>query len=270
MAERVILFVVDGLRPDGLLQARAPVMQGLMERGAYSLQAQSVMPSITLPCHMSMFHGVPPEVHGVTTNAWQPAPGGPLPGLFEVVRQARRHPAAFYTWDPLRDLSRPGALAYACLVDIYWPWTENSDLVIARRAAEYLLQARPDFTFVYLGLVDEIAHRHGWMSAEYLDAVAVADEAIGHVLEQVAGAGLLEGTACLLVSDHGGHEHRHGEDVPEDMTIPWALAGPGIRRGCRLEGPVRIIDTAPTIARLLDLPIPAAWQGRPILEAWEV
>jgi len=269
MVERVILFVVDGLRPDGMLKARAPVMQGLMERGAYSLEAQSVMPSITLPCHVSMFHGVPPEVHGVTTNEWEPAPDGPIPGLFEVVRQGKRHPASFYTWEPLRDLWRPGAVAHACLVDIYWPADQNSDLAIARLAAEYIPQARPDLTFVYLGLVDEVAHRHGWMSAEYLQAVAVADEAIGHVLEKVAQAGLLETTACLVTSDHGGHAHKHGEDIAEDMTIPWLLTGPQIRRGYQLEGPVRIIDTAPTIAHLLDLPIPVVWQGRAITEAWE-
>jgi len=269
MVERVILFVVDGLRPDGLLQAQAPAMHGLLKRGAYTLEAQSVMPSITLPCHVSMFHGVTPEVHGVTTNMWEPAPDGPIPGLFEVVRQAKRRPASFYTWEPLRDLSRPGAVAYSCMTDIYWPGEENSDLAIARLAADYIVQSRPDFTFVYLGLTDEVAHRYGWMSAEYLQAIAVADEGIGHVLERLAGAGLLEETACLVTSDHGGHDHRHGEDIPEDMTIPWVLAGPGIRPGCKLEGPVRIFDTAPTIARLLDLPIPAVWQGRAVSEAWE-
>ena len=129
--------------------------------------------------------------------------------------------------------------------------------------------ARPDFTFVYLGLVDELAHRHGWMSEEYFEAMEGADAAVGHVLNRLEEAGLSEKTACLLLSDHGGHEHSHGSDQPEDMTIPWILAGPGIRRGCRLEKPVRIYDTAPTIARLLKLEPPEAWQGQAITEAWE-
>src|SRR6266498_13043 len=106
--DRVILFVVDGMRPEGVLQARTPAMHTLMERGAASLSAQTVLPSITLPTHMSMFHGVPPEVHGVFSNTYQPMPDGQFPGIIEVVRQAKRRPAAFYTWDPLRDLSRPG------------------------------------------------------------------------------------------------------------------------------------------------------------------
>ncbi|MBX3015179.1 MAG: alkaline phosphatase family protein, partial [Caldilineaceae bacterium] len=51
------LFVmIDGLRPDALARCDCPTLTGLMERGAFSLQARSVMPSVTLPCHMSIFH----------------------------------------------------------------------------------------------------------------------------------------------------------------------------------------------------------------------
>jgi predicted AlkP superfamily pyrophosphatase or phosphodiesterase len=269
LAERVILFVVDGMRPDALLMANAPVMRKLIETGASALDAQSVMPAITLPCHVSMFHGLPPEVHGVTTNAWEPFPGGPVPGIIEVVRDARKHPAAFYTWEQLRDLSRPGSLAYSHFLDIYYPSGENVDLAIARRAADYLVNVRPDFTFLYLGLTDEIGHRYGWMSPEYLEAIAVADEAMAHVFTRLEEAGLAENTTCLLTADHGGHGHGHGEECPEDLTIPFILSGAGIRRGLKLSTPVRIYDTAPTIAALLGLSIPQQWQGRAITEAWE-
>jgi predicted AlkP superfamily pyrophosphatase or phosphodiesterase len=268
-AERVILFVVDGMRPDGMLQAQAPVMQAMMRGGAYSLSAQTVMPSVTLPTHMSMFHGLLPEAHGTTTNQWEPMPDGPVPGIVDLVRMAKRHAAAFYTWEPLRDLSRPGSLAYSCLKDIYWPFDEDSDLTIARLAADYLVRERPDFVFIYLGWTDEIGHRHGWMSSEYLHAIAGADAAIGHVLERLEGAGLASGAAYLLLSDHGGHDRAHGTDCAEDMTIPWVLQAPGIRRGYEVKGKIRIYDTAPTIARLLGLECPEIWQGQPVSEAWE-
>jgi predicted AlkP superfamily pyrophosphatase or phosphodiesterase len=269
LAERVILFVVDGMRPDGMLKANAPVMQRMVETGASALAAQSVMPAITLPCHVSMFHGVPPEVHGVTTNAWEPFPHGPVPGIIEVVRDARKKPAAFYTWEQLRDLSRPGSLAYSHFLDIYSPSSENIDLSIARLAADYLVSARPDFTFIYLGLTDEVGHRHGWMSAEYLEAIAIADEAMAQVFARLEAAGMVEGTVSLLLADHGGHGHGHGEECAEDLTIPWVIRGPGIRRGLKLSTAVRIFDTAPTVAALLGLPCPQEWQGRAVVEAWE-
>lgn len=269
MAKRVILYVVDGMRPDGMLMAQAPHLQQMREYGAFTLSAQTVMPSITLPTHMSMFHGVTPEVHGVMGNLWQPMPGEPIPGIIELVRQAQRKAAAFYTWDELRDLSRPGSLAYSAFINIYGPQGETSDGEIARLAADYFVSQRPDFMFVYSGMVDEIGHHYGWLSPQYLDAVAQADAAIGSVVERLEAAGLMADTAMLVTADHGGHAQAHGSDLPDDMTVPWLLAGPGVRRGYEIRGPVRIIDTAPTIAWLLGLPCPDAWQGRPITEALE-
>ena len=64
----VILIMIDGTRPDALDTARCPTLRGLMQRGASTMQAHSVMPSITLPCHMSIFHSVPPTRHGITAR----------------------------------------------------------------------------------------------------------------------------------------------------------------------------------------------------------
>jgi hypothetical protein len=91
IANHVVLFVVDGLRPDGLQEADTPHIDGLIAGGAATWQAQSVTPSITLPCHASLFLAVPPARHGVVTNVWMP-PQPPVPGLIEVVHQAG-HPA---------------------------------------------------------------------------------------------------------------------------------------------------------------------------------
>lgn len=271
MKTRVILFVIDGLRADALEQAETPTLHALMQRGAYTLAAQTVMPSITLPTHTSMMHGVPPEVHGITSNTWQALPvdarGVPLPGIFDLLHQNHLRTAAFTTWEELRDLWRPGAVDEAAFVNIYGPRGSQSDTLIAQLAADHIAREQPDFTFVYLGLTDEIGHHFGWLSAEYCAAVQVADAAIAHVLDVLAEKGLLADTTCLVTADHGGHRHDHGDNIPEDMTIPWIMAGPGIRSGVLLAEPVRIYDTAPTIAHLLGVPLPTAWQGRVIAEA---
>jgi predicted AlkP superfamily pyrophosphatase or phosphodiesterase len=266
-AERVVLIVVDGMRPEGMLQAGTTGMRRLGKMGASSLSAQTIMPSVTLPTHMSMFHGVLPEVHGVTSNEWKPMPDGAVPGIIDLVRREKRKAAAFYTWEQLRDLSRPGSLVYSSFVNIYGPDGADSDRAISRLAADYLVREQPDFTFIYLGLTDEVGHRYGWLSKEYLQAIAGADEATAHVLRTLESAGLLASTAVLLTADHGGHERAHGTEMPEDMTLPWVLAGTGVKQGYSITTPVRIYDTAPTIAYLLGLPIPSTWQGQPILDA---
>ncbi len=108
----VIFVMIDGLRPDAIALADCTTLQALRNRSAWSFAAQSVMPSISLPCHMSIFHSVPPARHGITTNDYRPM-ARPLPGLVEVARQHDKHCAFIYNWEPLRDLSRPEMLEFA-------------------------------------------------------------------------------------------------------------------------------------------------------------
>jgi arylsulfatase A-like enzyme len=68
-------------------------------------------------------------------------------------------------------------------------------------------------------------------------------------------------TAALVLSDHGGHETRHGEDCDEDMLIPFIASGPGIPNGKTLDGQVSIVDVAPTVVQLLGLETPKEWRG---------
>ena len=63
-----VLLLVDGLRPDVLTGCGNPLAQQLIQQSYATLQARTVMPSVTLPCHMSLFHSVVPERHGVLTN----------------------------------------------------------------------------------------------------------------------------------------------------------------------------------------------------------
>jgi len=92
---QMVLFVVDGMRPDGMQQARTPAMDRIMQQGSYSLNAQTTFPTVTLPCHTSLFHSVPPERHGILTNTWVPQVR-PVPGLFDVLHQAGKVAASFY------------------------------------------------------------------------------------------------------------------------------------------------------------------------------
>ena len=68
--EKVILISIDGMRPDGFLACGNPYIEELQRISAHTLDAVTVMPSLTLPCHMSLFHGVTPRRHGVTTNTF--------------------------------------------------------------------------------------------------------------------------------------------------------------------------------------------------------
>ena len=120
MKEKVILICIDGMRPDGFLACGNPFIHKMMELGSYCLESQSVFPSSTLPCHMSMFHSVPPERHGILSNTYVPMVR-PVSGLFEQIKAAGGKSTMYYGWEPLRDVSRPGSLISAEYVNAYVP-----------------------------------------------------------------------------------------------------------------------------------------------------
>lgn len=257
----VVLIVVDGLRPDALTAGKHPSFDALRASGAVALAATSVLPSISLPCHVSMFHSVAPNDHGITTNVWQPL-RREIPSVIDLAAAARLRVAAFYNWEPLRDLSRPGSLAFAYFRDNLRD--VSGDQIIAEQAARVIANEQPDFAFVYLGTLDIAGHDHGWMSNAYFEQLRRVDYALGVLLNALPAH-----FAIILQSDHGGHDHGHGTDAPEDLTIPWIARGQNIRRGYALRAPVSLLDTAPTLARLLGLAPHAEWQGRVIEEIFE-
>lgn len=254
----VVFTLIDGLRPDAIDAAECPNLKALRSRSAFSLKASSVMPSITLPCHMSIFHSVPPARHGVITNDWMPM-ARPIPGLVEQARVAGLRNAFFHNWEPLRNLSLPGNLVFSYFRDS--AKLVESDQVTAAEAARYLSTDQPDFMFVYFGTVDEAGHDYGWMSPEYLAQLERVDQALGILLDALPADATI-----LLQSDHGGHDRTHGTEAPEDMTIPWLVAGPGIRSNYQIQASVTLLDTAPTLARLLKVQPHPAWEGRCIAE----
>jgi len=259
----LLLCLIDGMRPDGLQAARTPVIDSLVASGVSTMEAGTVMPSITLPCITSLFLSAPPSQHGVTTNTWSAQGAGP--GLVEVLAQAGLTSAFFYNWEPLRDLSRPGALQASVFIKGDSAPEDYADAKLTEEAARYLQAARRarrpfDFAFVYLGNTDAVGHRHGWMSGPYLAAIENADACIGTLLEAVDGEARI-----IVTSDHGGHATAHGSDAYEDMTIPIVLAGhKTFQAGRRLTKPASILDIAPTVARWLGVAPDPAWLGEPI------
>ena len=255
-----VLLIVDGLRPDALALARTPGFDALRARGAATGRASSLMPTVTLPVHTSIFHSVPATRHGITTNVWTPM-ARPLPGLADVAHAAGLSCAFLYNWEPLRDLCRPGHL------DITY-FRRNSeftdgDQVIADETARYLTGDRPDFMFVYFGGLDNAAHRFGFMSDGYLEHLERVDAALKTLLDA-----LPDDATLLLTSDHGDHDRDHGTDAPEDMLVPWMIAGPGIRRGHEIEADVCLLDVAPTLARVMGITPHADWEGVCVEEVW--
>ncbi len=260
MRSRVLLILVDGLRPEALSLASCPAMESLVGRGASTLSARSVMPTMTLPCHLSLSLSVPPERHGVLENLWQP-PLVSHPGLFEVVRHGGLRASMLFNWAALRAIASADSLYFSWFLDCLGH--EDGDDRVTDAAVRHIRADEPDFAFVYLGTADIAGHDHRFLSDRYLRQVERVDRCVERLVEAHPEEGHV-----LLHSDHGGHDWTHGTDEPEDMTIPWILTGPEVRPGHHLSTPVTLLDTAPTVAHLLNVPAPPEWEGTIVQEAF--
>ena len=255
--EKVILISIDGMRPDGFLTCGNPYAEELQRISAHSLSARTVFPPVTLPCHMSLFHSVPARRHGILSNTYVPL-SRPLPGLFEVLKNHDLRSAMYYGWEPLRDVSRPESLMWADY--IHSDSAPDTDVQLTDRCLARIRSDKPEFVFLYLVQTDHFGHDVGWMTPEYLHAIHVALDCAKRVIEEFG-----DEYSIIITADHGGHDRDHGEDVPEDMTIPQFYIGKRFTPGKVLEN-ASILDTAPTIADLMGLRRPREWEGRSLAE----
>lgn len=260
MDNKVVWISVDAVRPDAVEACAHPFYKKLMEKSAYTLNGSSMNPSITLPCHTSMFYSVPPQRHGITINQWMP-PARPLPSVMDLAHQAGAKTAMCYTWDFLREMAAPGSIdhTYHFAKLRTFEGEMYSDRMVTQAACEFLKHHDIDLMFVYISATDWCGHKYGWMSKEYMKAL----ENAAQCLETIQNA-LDERYNLFVVTDHGGHQKTHGTLMEEDMRIPLFFQGncfpPGI-----LPSGISLLDIAPTIAACLGFAPNDEWEGKSLL-----
>jgi predicted AlkP superfamily pyrophosphatase or phosphodiesterase len=260
VARRVLILSLDGLRADAVALSPMPNLMALMQAGAYTLNAQTIQPSATLPAHTSMLTGLCPAKHGVDWNDYLPERGyAKGPSLFDLAHAAGLETVMVVGKQKLVQVTDPAS------VDSF-TYINDRDVVITQK----ILDNFPDnfgVLFIHFPTPDAMGHVYGWPSREYWDVLRQADKALASLLKALDDKGLRSETLIIVTADHGGHGMGHGTDLPVDMTIPWVVSGPGVKPG-ELTVPVNTTDTAATAAWALGLSIPPNWDGIPVYEAF--
>ena len=237
----------------------------LIQTGAYTFGAQTIMPSTTLPSHASMLAGTCPAKHLARWDQYVPQNGYAIgTDIFDLAHAAGLRTVMVVGKEKLRQVTEPASTDYFAFVDktdkIEDPFTIDQ-LAIQQMMKGFGLM------FVHFPSGDLAGHEDGWMSRQQLRAYANDDESFGYLLETLKNLGLYQSTLIIVTADHGGHDTTHGTDMPEDMTIPWIVSGYGIQP-MQLTTRVHTTDTAATAAFALGLPIPPEWDGIPVYEAF--
>ena len=266
-SDHVVIISIDGLRPDAIGKFGARTLQRLMREGSYSLTAQTILPSKTLPSHTSMLTGVDADEHGITWNSDETDEHGHVnvPTVFGLAKAAGYETAAFFSKTKFHHLEAPGTIDYvkspgSGFLQGKYSWRQTVGYV-----EDYLESEReaPHLMFVHIGETDYAGHMYGWMSRVYHQAVLEADRAVAEIIDE-ANDRFGGGNYTLIVTaDHGGHGRDHGSSDPRDTTIPWIVWGKGVTPGTALPA-IRTMDTAATALWILGVDTPANWIGTPV------
>ena len=268
-AKRVIIFTFDGIRVDGLAQAKTPNIDSLIAAGSASFATRDVMPSITLPNYTSHLCGAGPEVHGVTDNKWtvgnhilsaiETDADGYFPSVFKVLKDA--DPAIktgyYWNWGPLINGMNPRYM------DDKLEAGDEEYSRLCDRAMQFIGENRSDrmFVFLYNLHTDHIGHSYAWMSPEYIQSIEEGDAQVGRVIDFLKKEKLFKDSHLMFITDHGGINYGHGGLLPVEMTVPWIISGPGIKKGFTIEEPNNTVNTAATVLRLFGIEQPLSWTG---------
>jgi arylsulfatase A-like enzyme len=260
---RVIVLVLDGLRPDALDAFSLPHLQRLRHRAAATLSATTVAPSVTWAAMTSLLTGVHPAVHGIVRDQPHiPRPRAILTPLAQVIADAGLATSAFMADVPF--VYRGLATRIARRLGF------GAARFAGRNAAEIVFIARQTLQAQRHGLIllhwpdaDRAGHEHGWMSPEYGIAARGLDAATG-LLSAVTQVERDPHSLLLICADHGGGGDKandHASAHPLDRTVPVLAIGGRVCAG-EIEGAVNLLDLPPTVLWALGLPIPGSYTGQ--------
>lgn len=265
---RVIVVVLDGLRPDAITRFALPHLGALLDTTAHTLAGRTVEPSTTASALTSLFTGVAPSVHGIRNeHGFLPSLGKRLT-LLPKVLAAHRLPMRGY----MRSLPfgfRAIGSTIAARLGVRARFAGNDAAGILEAARHDLSTTSRGVLYLHWPDADLAGHAHGWMSSGYARATERIDQAVGHL---VGETGVLDDptSAIVFLADHGGGGavvNDHDSTHPHDLTIPIIIGGGRVVPG-RLPSGSSPLDVCATIPWVLGVTPPASWHGRPLREAF--
>ncbi|XAL98328.1 alkaline phosphatase family protein [Phycisphaeraceae bacterium D3-23] len=199
----VLVFMIDGLRPDAMEAASTPFIDALIANGTYSSNATTSDLTFSGPGQTDVLTGVHRDIHGAATNSTSDNPAEADP-QFHIYSGSNMHntpdflaiansadPAlqtARFTgaWNPAHTTRSPGGSEYTFV---------GSDAGAAANAAAYYGSNANDAQvgYVYLAEPDYAGHANGFHPGitGYTNEISATDARIGSVITAIQGRAIL-------------------------------------------------------------------------------
>ncbi len=234
-AKHLILFSIDGLRPEFYLDETwpAPTLQQMAREGTHAQGVYGIFPSVTFPSHTTLVTGALPADHGILYNTpflpgeatgewyWY-ADAIKVPTLWDIVHEAGGtsaglkwpvavHATIDYNIPDVWGAAAQGTTTPEGFVEELRERVLGTGRVqgvtsaeTAGPIAEYMIEEyTPNLVLIHVTNTDSAQHRHGREHVEVRRAVALADRVMTRMIAACRRAGILDETAVIVTGDHG-------------------------------------------------------------------
>ena len=276
MAEHVYLILVDGLRADTL--DRMPYTKSLADQGSAGIFTVPG-PTFSRPAYARIITGACSSINGISANNQEKQLFAPT--LFDLAHaEGLKTGVSAYRWyydlfygppyrtgeeDENRLVCDRPPLQYGYYYDDFGGNYDDEE--IFDYGIEALVEENPNLLLVHTMDVDEMGHRHGGVSSEYLEAALLNDRCIEEFVGKIP---VPEESVIIITGDHGHIDSGgHGGLEKEAAEIKVAFYGKGVAAAGEIPEGYSQLDLAPTIAALLGLPLTSYMEGRIVSEAFD-
>jgi arylsulfatase A-like enzyme len=309
--EHVLLISIDTLRSDhvgayGYPRPTSPHLDAFAREGVVFEDVTSPSPW-TLPAHASLFTGLYPGRHGLTSEAVLPAAVTSLAthlaargfatgavvnsnylsrafGLdrgferFQYVQEAaqQREPSRAVTDQAIAWAQELAGRKWFLFVHYYDVHSDYASLPEYERQFVRPYAGRADGTTAQMA-----ASRQGRIVFDEADAqhlVDLYDAGIRQLDAELARLLVALGsdptTLVVITADHGEEFLEHGgvlhgrTQFQELVRIPLIVRGPGVPRGMRATTTASLVDVMPTVLAAVGAPVPAGLDGADLTATW--
>lgn len=266
----VVLVVIDGLRRDRALRFLTTPARLVEEGRGWYLPMTSLMPTNSRPSYNTISTGLPSPQNGIVNN--HDVRLVSTPTIWSLARGAGLGTAAsaYYWWSELYNRA-PFEKELDTLVEngdggirhgFFYRRDGEPDAVVLAHALLLWQRHRPDLLLVHPMSVDYTGDYWGADAPAYDECVKALDLLLGPFLAALWRE--RPDAVILLTADHGmAASGGHGWDAPELREVVFFALGHNL--GLAPMGEATALDIAPTVLRLLELPIPAEMPGRPLV-----
>lgn len=273
---KVILVLSDALRYDVAVDNMEYLMHLVESNKASLYKIVGELPGMSRPMYETIHTGLPSSAHGIVANSIVRL--SDKPNIFQSVKNAGKctAAAAYYWYSELYNRAPYNAIDDKETDDEslniqhgrFYTEDEYPDKELFASAASLVRRFSPDYLLLHPMGMDYHGETFDSDTKEYRNHAADQDAWLAPLIQEWIELGYI----VFVTGGHGiNKDGSHGGAAPEQRTVPFVVIQPGgglnesKRQGRGDTGQtLSHLQIAPTILKLLDVPIPKTMKHPPL------